>query len=84
MNRYQFSETRSHLTEIVNLVVYGNERAIVTKSGKDVVAIISIEDLERLKAYEDFIDLKTAKKIDKEIKEKGTVKWEDLKKEMRL
>ncbi len=84
MARYAFSETRSHLTEIVNHVVYGNERAIVTKSGKDIAAIISIEDLERLRAYEDLIDLKTAKKIDAEIKKQGTEKWGDVKRDLGL
>lgn len=79
-----FSEARSELTEIVNHVAFGNDRYILTRNGKEIVAIISMEDLQILEDMEDWFDVQKAKKVDKEIKKAGTVKWEDAKRELNL
>ena len=79
-----FSEARSELTEIVNHVAFGHDRYILTRNGKELAAIVSIEDLKALEAMEDKLDLQTAQRVDKDIKKHGTVKWKDAKKELGL
>lgn len=79
-----FSEARSELTEIVNHVAFGNDRYILTRNGKDVAAIISIEDLMMLEALEDKLDVETARQIDKDVQKTGTIKWADAKRELDL
>lgn len=75
--RKAFSEARSELTEIVNHVAFGHDRYILTRNGKELVAIVSIEDLKILEEIEDRLDLETARRIDKDIKRHGTVKLKD-------
>ncbi|MCB1073265.1 MAG: type II toxin-antitoxin system Phd/YefM family antitoxin [Chlamydiia bacterium] len=41
MNSIPFSETRSHLTEVVNNITYKGKRFVITKNGKQVAAFIS-------------------------------------------
>ena len=82
--RKAFSEARSELTEIVNHVAFGHDRYILTRNGKELAAIVSIEDLKALEEMEDKMDLETAQRIDKDIKKHGTVKWKDAKKELGL
>lgn len=82
--RKAFSEARSELTEIVNHVAFGNDRYVLTRNGKELAAIVSIEDLKILEEMEDKRDLETARRIDKDIKKHGTVKWKDAKKELGL
>jgi prevent-host-death family protein len=82
--RKAFSEARSELTEIVNHVAFGHDRYILTRNGKELAAIVSIEDLKVLEEMEDKLDLETAQRIDKDIKKHGTVKWKDAKKELGL
>jgi prevent-host-death family protein len=79
-----FSEARSGLTQIVNHVAFGHDRYILTRNGKELAAIVSIEDLKVLEEIEDKHDLEIARHIDEDIKQHGTVKWKDAKKELGL
>ena len=82
--RKTFSKARSELTEIVNHVAFGHDRYILTRNGKELAAIVSVEDLKVLEELEDKLDLETARRIDKDIKKRGTIKWKDAKKELGL
>jgi prevent-host-death family protein len=79
-----FSEARTHLTDIVNEVAYGGARIVLTRKGKQLVAIISLEDLRALEAIENKIDLEDAKKALRDVEKHGTVSWEDTKRELGL
>ena len=81
---FSFSEARSHLADIANEVIYAGKRAILTRKGKQVVAIISIEDLEILNAIEDKIDLEDARKALADIKKHGTISLESIKRKFKL
>lgn len=82
--RKAFSEARSDLTAIVNHVAFGHDRYILTRNGKELAAIVSIEDLKLLEEMEDKLDLEIARRIDKDIGKHGTVKWGADKKELSL
>lgn len=82
--RKAFSEARSDLTDIVNHVAFAHDRYVLTRNGKDVAAIVSIEDLRMLEELEDRLDIETAQRVDKDIKKQGTVKWKDAKRELGL
>jgi len=66
MKRLNISDVRGNLAETINHVSYGRERVVVERRGKDLVAIIPIEDLKLLdmliEEEEDRIDLKEARK----------------------
>lgn len=65
MGNVNVSEARNELSEIVNQAVYAHKRTVLARRGKDVAAVIPIEDLrllERLaKAEMDRQDLADAK-----------------------
>lgn len=42
------------------------------------------KDLRILEELEDKINVETAKRIDKDIKKNGTIKWKDVKRELEL
>ncbi len=84
MSSIPFSEARTHLTNIVNEVAYGGERIILTRKGKQLVAIIPLEDLRALEALENKIDLEDAKKVLRDVEKHGAVSWEDIKRELGL
>ncbi|MCZ7461651.1 type II toxin-antitoxin system Phd/YefM family antitoxin [Streptomyces sp. WMMC940] len=46
------TQARAELAELINRVVYGGERVVVTRHGKPLVALVSAADLERLEAAE--------------------------------
>lgn len=70
------------LREVLHHVEKGKP-LLLNKDGKEVAAIISIEDLHLLERSieeeEDRIDSSEASEILAEVKEQGTVSWESLK-----
>ncbi|MFF8285698.1 type II toxin-antitoxin system Phd/YefM family antitoxin [Streptomyces albus] len=46
------TQARAELADLINRVVYGNERVVVTRHGKPIVGLVSAADLERLEAGE--------------------------------
>lgn len=86
MTRLNVSKAREEFPEIVNRAAYGNERTIVSRRGKDLAAVIPIEDLrllERLAREEtDRTDLEDARTALKEAEEKGTISLRDLVREL--
>ncbi|MEV3930533.1 MULTISPECIES: type II toxin-antitoxin system Phd/YefM family antitoxin [unclassified Streptomyces] len=46
------TQARAELAELINRVVYGGERVVVTRHGKPLVAFVSAADLQRLENEE--------------------------------
>jgi prevent-host-death family protein len=88
MTRLSVSKAREEFPEIVNRAAYGNERTIVSRRGKDLAAVISIDDLRLLEllAQEeiDRQDIADARAALKEAKEKGTIPLEEARKRLGL
>ncbi|MBH1937969.1 type II toxin-antitoxin system Phd/YefM family antitoxin [Streptomyces sp. AV19] len=42
------TQARAELADLINRVVYGGERVVVTRHGKPLVALVSAADLQRL------------------------------------
>jgi len=86
MTRLSVSKAREEFPEIVNRAAYGNERTIVSRRGKDLAAVISIDDLRLLEllAQEeiDRQDIADARAALKEAKQKGTISLRDLMREL--
>ena len=62
MTKIGVSDARDHLSEVVDRARYTHERVVLTKRGKDVGAIVSIEDLKLLEMLEDQLDIDMARK----------------------
>ncbi len=70
------SKLRTNISDIVNRVVYQNERVAIERNGKPACAIISMADLELLEALEDKFDLAEAHEA---IKRNEFKDWEKAK-----
>jgi len=84
MTRLAASKAREDFADILNRVAYRGERIILHRRGKDVAALVPVEDSALLKKLEDRLDLKEARAALVEAKEKGTIPWEQLKAELGL
>ena len=47
------TQARAELADLINKVVYGGERVVVTRHGKPLIALVSAADLERLEDLQD-------------------------------
>jgi prevent-host-death family protein len=80
----EITEVRHNLAEIINQVAYGGERVVITRHGKQLVALVPIEDYELLEELEDRIDLAKTRAALEEAKAQGTIPWEQVKAELDL
>ncbi len=81
MIRLSATRAREEFSDTLNRVAYGGERIVLHRRGKDLAALVSVEDLHLLRELEDRLDLDAARRA---MKEKGSVSWEDVKAELGL
>jgi prevent-host-death family protein len=84
MTKVSAAEARNEFSEILNRTSFGKERIVLTRRGKDLAALVPMEDLELLERLEDRIDLEDARAALAEVREGGTVSWEKLKSDLGL
>ena len=61
MGELPISEARDRLGEVVSRAEHGQERTVLTRHGRPVAVVISIDDLRELEAAEDEADLEAAR-----------------------
>jgi len=78
------SKVRKDFSDTVNRVAYGRERVILRRRGKEIAAVVPMEDLKFLEAIEERIDLEDARKALADAKKHGTIPWEKIKRDLGL
>jgi prevent-host-death family protein len=86
MTRLRASVLRENLADALNRVAYKGERIVLERRGKEVAALVSLDDLALLNALEDRIDLEAARAALAEMKTKGRkpIPWETAKRQLGL
>ncbi len=81
MSKVSTVEARDQLSTIINRAAFGKERVVLTRHGKELAAVVPIEDVRLLEELEDRLDLEAAREA---LKEEGTIPWEKVKAELGL
>jgi len=84
MARLTASTARDRFSDVLNRVAYGGERVVIERRGKELAAIVSLEDLRLLEAIEDRLDVEDALEALEEAEREGTIPWEAIKAELGL
>ncbi len=88
MTRINVSKAREEFPEVVDRAVHKKQRTIVSRRGKDVAAIVPMDDLrllDRLSQEEiDRVDREDARAALAEAEKKGTIRLEDARKRLGL
>jgi len=80
MTTLPISEARDHLADLGNRVALRGERIVIERRGKNLCALVSIEDLELLEKLEDQFDLDAIRSTSGE----KSVPWSKVKKQLKL
>lgn len=83
MADFTISKAREQLADLVNRAAYAKERVGLTRHGRRVAAIVSVEDLALLERIEDRIDLDAARAALAE-NEDAPEAWEDIRQALDL
>ena len=81
MRKVSTAEARDQLSTIINRAAFGKERVVLTRHGKELAAVVPIEDVRLLEELEDRFDLEAARDA---LKEEGSIPWEKVKAELGL
>ena len=81
MAKVSTAKAKNQFSDVINRAAHGKERVVLTRSGKDIVAVVPIEDVRLLEEIEDRLDNMSA---DEALKEPGTIPWEKIKKDLGL
>ncbi len=73
------AKARTDLADLINRAAYGKERIVLNRHGKDVCALIPIETLKELEAWEKMEDAADLKVL-KERRKEPSIPWETAKK----
>ena len=84
MIKVEATAARNGFSDLVNQVRYGSGRVLIERRGKDVAALISVEDLRLLEMLEDIIDIEAARKALANPKNKIRVPLAEVKKRLGL
>src|SRR3989304_3116964 len=84
MTRLAAGAVRKDFADALNRVAYGRERIVLHRRGKNVAAMVPVEDLALLEELETRLDLEEARAALAEARKKGTISWEKLKAELGL
>ena len=81
MTRLAARKAREEFRDLVDRVVQEHERIVVQRRGKDVAAIVPIDDLKLLKKLEDRLDYEAALEA---LNEPGAIPWKKVKADLGL
>ena len=73
--RLAASDVRKDLSTALNRVAFGGERIVLQRRGKDIAAVVSIEDLAVIEELEDRRDVEAAKKALASPKNRKPIPW---------
>jgi len=76
------ADAKEEFSELINRVSHNKERITLTRRGKDVAALVSMEDLQLLLSLQDKADLDDAMEALKETREHGTISLDSLKEQI--
>lgn len=78
------AEARKNMAELLNRAAYGGERFVVTRHGKELVAIVPVGDATLLDRVRRLLEAKDFEAALRTISESGTVAWKDVRRDLDL
>jgi prevent-host-death family protein len=81
MGPITMADLRRDLARVVNSVAFGNERVIVERHGKPLVAVVPLDDLELIEKFEDHLLAEKCERILADPEEEW-IPWEQAKAEL--
>lgn len=75
-------QLKERSADVLGRVQYGHERVAITRHGKEVAAVVSIEDARLLEQLEDLFDTHDALAAIEEAEREGTISLDELRKKL--
>jgi len=78
------AEARKNMAELLNRAAYGGERFVVTRHGKELVAIVPVAEATFLERLRRLLEEKEYEAALEAVSEMGTVPWREVRRDLDL
>jgi prevent-host-death family protein len=78
------ADARSDLADLLNRVAYGKERLVITRHGRELAAIVPVEDLQLANRLRRLVARKDVARVLAALDAGKTSSWEQLRQELGL
>ena len=78
------ADARSDLAELLNRVAYGKERLVITRHGRELAAIVPVEDLKLTTRLRKLVARKDVSRALAELDAGNASSWQQLREELGL
>jgi prevent-host-death family protein len=78
------ADARSDLAELLNRVAYGKERLVITRHGRELAALVPVEDLKLTTRLRRFVARKDVSRALADLDAGQAASWEELRGELGL
>jgi prevent-host-death family protein len=78
------ADARSDLADLLNRVAYGKERLVITRHGRELAALVPVEDLQLVNRLRRFVARKDVARALAELDAGKAPTWEQLREELAL
>lgn len=84
MKKVTTAEARKHMSDLLNRAAYGKERFVVTRHGKELVAIVPLEEVTLLDRLRSLLSKKDLEAALAAMNESGTRSWDEVRRDLDL
>jgi prevent-host-death family protein len=78
------ADARSELADLLNRVAYGKERLVITRHGRELAALVPVEDLKLLGRLRRFVARKDVARALAELDAGRAPSWDQMRRELGL
>lgn len=78
------ADARNELAELLNRVAYGKERLVITRHGRELAALVPVEDLKLTNRLRRFVARKDVARALDDLDAGNAASWEQLRGELGL
>jgi prevent-host-death family protein len=82
MEQITTAEARKQMAELLNRAAYGKERFVVTRHGKELVAIVPLEEISLLDKLRALLSKKEFEAALQEVQDGDTRSWTDVRRDL--
>lgn len=79
MGQMTATEARDDFAAVVNRAAFGKERVMLTRRGRELAAVVPLEDVVLLEALEDYLDVAAARQALANPENDERIPWEQVK-----
>ena len=84
MEQMTATQARDDFATVVNRAAFGKERVLLTRHGRELAAVVPVEDVVLLESLEDYLDVAAARQALANPENNERIPWEQVKAELGL